>query len=121
MSNTILQVFGLWGLAGGATDDWYITQNIDYSYTFELPERDGDGDHGFLLPAKNIIKVRVLYVTGHHNIVMYRLGDRWSRDSLPWQRGYDEYRSKQLMFECSEDRMRYKQGVYKAIFIYLVN
>ena len=49
----------MWGLAGGATDDWYITQNIEYSYTFELPERDGDGDHGFLLPAKNIIKVRI--------------------------------------------------------------
>jgi len=54
---TAREVFGLWGLAGGATDDWYITQGIEYSYTFELPERDGDGDHGFLLPAKNIIKV----------------------------------------------------------------
>ena len=23
---TAREVFGLWGLAGGATDDWYITQ-----------------------------------------------------------------------------------------------
>ena len=35
----------------------YITQNIDYSYTFELPEHDEDGAHGFLLPASNIVKV----------------------------------------------------------------
>ena len=35
----------------------YITQNIDYSYTFELPEHDKDGAHGFLLPASNIVKV----------------------------------------------------------------
>jgi len=54
---TAREVFGLWGLAGGATDDWYITQDIPYSYTFELPERDQDGDHGFLLPAGNIVKV----------------------------------------------------------------
>jgi len=54
---TAREVFGSWGLAGGATDDWYITQDIDYSYTFELPEGDEDGDHGFLLPAKNIVKV----------------------------------------------------------------
>jgi len=55
---TAREVFGLWGLAGGATDDWYITQGVDYSYTFELPGRDADGEHhGFLLPAKNIIKV----------------------------------------------------------------
>ena len=54
---TAREVFGLWGLAGGATDDWYITKDIPYSYTFELPEKDEDGDHGFLLPAKNIIKV----------------------------------------------------------------
>ena len=57
---TAREVFGLWGLAGGATDDWYITQNIDYSYTFELPEHDKDGDHGFLLPASNIVKVRLV-------------------------------------------------------------
>jgi len=61
---TAREVFGLWGLAGGATDDWYITQNIEYSYTFELPERDGEGDHGFLLPAKNIIKVGRQLVQG---------------------------------------------------------
>jgi len=54
---TAREVFGDWGLAGGATDDWYITQNIDYSFTFELPEHDQDGDHGFLLPASNIVKV----------------------------------------------------------------
>ncbi len=51
------QVFGSWGLAGGATDDWYITQSVPYSYTIELPEKDAHGDHGFLLPASNIIKV----------------------------------------------------------------
>lgn len=61
---TAREVFGLWGLAGGATDDWYITQNIEYSYTFELPESDSDGDHGFLLPAKNIIKVGRQLVQG---------------------------------------------------------
>ena len=73
---TAKEVFGAWGIAGGATDDWslynnttdnhsynvrlilrYITQNIDYSYTFELPEHDDDGAHGFLLPASNIVKV----------------------------------------------------------------
>ena len=93
MANDVSQVFGLWGLAGGATDDWYITQNIEYSYTFELPERDGEGDHGFLLPAKNIIKVSISYdeeLGGHYNIFNYRLGDSWCRDLLPWQRSYDE-------------------------------
>jgi len=54
---TAREVFGLWGLAGGATDDWYITQGVPYSYTFELPEKDESGDHGFLLPASNIIRV----------------------------------------------------------------
>ena len=38
----------------------YITQNIDYSYTFELPEHDKDGAHGFLLPASNIVKVSIV-------------------------------------------------------------
>ncbi len=27
------QVFGLWGLAGGATDDYYITKGIPFSFT----------------------------------------------------------------------------------------
>lgn len=60
---TAKEVFGAWGIAGGATDDWYITQNIDYSYTFELPEHDEDGAHGFLLPASNIVKVGKQLVT----------------------------------------------------------
>ena len=34
-----------------------IAQNVDYSYTFELPETDETGDHGFLLPPSNIVKV----------------------------------------------------------------
>jgi len=55
---TAKEVFGTWGLAGGATDDWYITQGIPYSYTFELPEYDEAGrPHGFILPASNIVRV----------------------------------------------------------------
>ena len=83
---TAREVFGLWGLAGGATDDWYITQvsitffvnhiithcaeasilscnslsrqGLPYSYTFELPEFDASGKpHGFLLPASSIVRV----------------------------------------------------------------
>ena len=41
------------------TDDWFTYQNVDYSYTFELPETDETGDHGFLLPPSNIVKVRL--------------------------------------------------------------
>ena len=41
-----------------------IAQNVDYSYTFELPETDETGDHGFLLPPSNIVKV------GSHYVVM---------------------------------------------------
>ena len=90
-SKALLQVFGLWGLAGGATDDWYITQNIDYSYTFELPESDGDGDHGFLLPAKNIVKVRLSEEEGVENnfTMFYRWGGSWCRALQPWQQNYD--------------------------------
>ena len=29
----VFKVFGLWGLAGGATDDYYITKGIPYSFT----------------------------------------------------------------------------------------
>ena len=32
-------------------------QGIPYSFTLELPERDEAGDHGFLLPARNIVRV----------------------------------------------------------------
>ena len=37
---------------------------MDYSYTFELPETDETGDHGFLLPPSNIVKVGpdIMYV-----------------------------------------------------------
>ena len=65
---TAREVFGTWGLAGGATDDWYITQNIGYSYTFELPEHDEDGEHGFLLPPSNIVKV-CHHVYGTHLVL----------------------------------------------------
>ena len=86
---TAREVFGLWGLAGGATDDWYITQvtpilcllcrsmilrvlllktdllrqGLPYSYTFELPEFDASGKpHGFLLPASSIVRVFIIHV-----------------------------------------------------------
>jgi len=62
---TAREVFGLWGLAGGATDDWYITQGLPYSYTFELPEFDASGKpHGFLLPASSIVRVGRQLMTG---------------------------------------------------------
>jgi hypothetical protein len=71
----------LWGLAGGATDDYYITKGIPYSFTLgefilekqlkspaynffttclELPGDDKGGSHGFLLPPNNIKKVKYL-------------------------------------------------------------
>ena len=53
-----MKVFDRWGYAGGATDDWYKDIGIEYSYTWELPERDEDGFHGFELPPKNIIRVK---------------------------------------------------------------
>jgi len=53
---TSKEVFGAWGLAGGATDDYYITKNVPYSFTFELPQKDkaGGKNHGFLIPPSNI-------------------------------------------------------------------
>jgi len=55
---TAKQVFGNWGIAGGATDDYYITKGILYSFTMELPEQGADGtEHGFLLPPSNIKRV----------------------------------------------------------------
>ena len=33
-------MFDKWGYAGGATDDWYSSAGIPYSYTWELPEAD---------------------------------------------------------------------------------
>ena len=55
--SSLSQVFDRWGFAGGATDDWYSSIGIPYSYTWELPEGDEDGFHGFELPPKNIIRV----------------------------------------------------------------
>ena len=48
------------GLAGGATDDWYITQpGVTFSGTIELPEKDRQGSaHAFSLPPSEIIRVR---------------------------------------------------------------
>ena len=58
-----IQVFDRWGYAGGATDDWYSSIGIGYSFTWELPEKDEDGFHGFELPPSNIIRVgRNVYV-----------------------------------------------------------
>jgi len=55
---TAREVFGSWGLAGGATDDYYITKGIPYSFTFELPGKDKRGNKfEFLLPASNIKRV----------------------------------------------------------------
>lgn len=36
-------MFDKWGYAGGATDDWYSSAGISYSYTWELPEADRRG------------------------------------------------------------------------------
>ena len=52
-----IQVFGKWGFAGGATDDWYVSLGIPYGMTFELPDKDSKGWHGFLLPPENIKRV----------------------------------------------------------------
>ena len=41
--NGSFQVFDKWGYAGGATDDWYSSTGISYSYTWELPEADRQG------------------------------------------------------------------------------
>ena len=41
--NDTIQVFDKWGYAGGATDDWYSSAGISYSYTWELPEADRQG------------------------------------------------------------------------------
>ena len=51
-------MFDRWGYAGGATDDWYNSIGIPYSFTWELPQKDLDGVlHGFKLPPSNIIRV----------------------------------------------------------------
>ena len=51
-------MFDKWGFAGGATDDWYSSLGIKYSYTWELPGQDSDNTfRGFKLPAKNIKRV----------------------------------------------------------------
>ena len=53
-----------WGYAGGATDDWYSSLAIPYSYTWELPEGDSDGFHDFKLPPSNIARVGKHLVVG---------------------------------------------------------
>ena len=40
INDHVIQVFDKWGYAGGATDDWYSSAGIAYSYTWELPEAD---------------------------------------------------------------------------------
>ena len=58
---TAYQVFDRWGFAGGATDDWYSSLGITFSYTWELPGQDLDYTfRGFKLPPKNIIRVGFL-------------------------------------------------------------
>ena len=64
-------MFGSWGLAGGATDDYYISLGIPYSFTFELPERDDSGGHGFLLPPSNIVRVGKQLMIGVNTIADY--------------------------------------------------
>ena len=57
-------MWGDWGIAGGCTDDWFITQNISYSYTFELPGQDEQGEYGFKLLPRNIKRVRKYFQNG---------------------------------------------------------
>ena len=57
---TLAQVFDRWGFAGGATDDWYSSIGIPYSYTWELPQEDKNGFHGLVLPPENIKRVSSL-------------------------------------------------------------
>jgi len=60
---SVAEVWGADELAGGCSDDWYIAQNISYSYTIELPQNtptnrtDWDWKEGFLMPPSNIKKV----------------------------------------------------------------
>ena len=49
---TAREVFGLWGLAGGATDDWYITQ-----VTILCLRRRSNGSFGTFLPRESMISV----------------------------------------------------------------
>jgi len=67
-AGTAVEVFGSWGLAGGATDDYYISRGIPYSFTFELPERDENGGHEFLLPPENIVRVGKQLMVGLNTI-----------------------------------------------------
>jgi len=67
-AGTAVEVFGSWGLAGGATDDYYISRGIPYSFTFELPERDENGHHEFLLPPENIVRVGKQLMVGLNTI-----------------------------------------------------
>ena len=80
-------MFDKWGYAGGATDDWYSSAGIAYSYTWELPEADrnlfnvlggliiffviSDGFHGFKLPAKNIKRVGEHLFVGFMRLAKY--------------------------------------------------
>ena len=49
----MIQVFDKWGYAGGATDDWYSSAGIAYSYTWELPEADRNLFNVFLVVNNN--------------------------------------------------------------------
>ena len=69
-----MEVFGQWGFAGGCTDDWYISLGIPYSFTIELPERDADGFHGFLLPPDNIKRVIAIPKTVFLTLTFLKVG-----------------------------------------------
>ena len=70
---TACQVFGHAEgcAAGGATDDWYSSLGIPYSYTWELPQGDSDGFHDFRLPASNIVRVGKHLLAGFGEMAMY--------------------------------------------------
>ena len=60
ISKLFINILQFLGAAGGCTDDWYITQNIPYSFTFELPGKDKHGNFFFFqLPASNIRRVTI--------------------------------------------------------------
>ena len=64
-----------------------IAQNVDYSYTFELPETDETGDHGFLLPPSNIVKVGpdIMYVMlSCYLMICCRWANNCWQLSSPW-------------------------------------
>ena len=66
------------GLAGGASDDWYISQpGVTFSATIELPEKDRHGgSHEFSLPPSEIVRVR--------SSLHPRRGATYGPPSSPW-------------------------------------